>query len=224
MLSLLRRIRPPAVSVDLRRGVTRCLTNFSERGTQFELATVDTLQQSKFQLTQTGGANDGGIDFQGVWQLEPFASIPVIGQCKHTASPVGVEVIRDFDGATNAYLGSTISQRSLSSTSSGSEATTTTTMSTQHPLVGIIVSASTFTKNARRLSSHLDQPQLLVSMTENEKEFDTEARLNWEVVSVIPNRAFLRHFPQIGFTRLDPEGGTDTRCAFYYDDGKLVWM
>eukprot|EP00750_Incisomonas_marina_P005200 INCI1379.2.p1 GENE.INCI1379.2~~INCI1379.2.p1 ORF type:complete len:267 (+),score=38.66 INCI1379.2:349-1149(+) len=224
----------------------------AERGARFEQETVETLRRSHFHLTQTGGASDGGIDFKGSWQLvragsdtqkrsdnvafsaPPVRNIPVIGQCKNTASPVGVEVVRDFEGATTAFLAATHGGRSLSDDSAVSS----------EDVLGIIVSASSFSKNARRHSSLSGHPQLLVSLGEhcelqhdnnvedcldiqnpNESDFHIRGR---RVIAALPNRAFLRAFPFVGFTLVDETNngsfGVADQPAFWFGHGNLVLM
>ncbi len=47
----------------------------------------------------TGKSGDGGIDGNGILQLNPLVSIKVLFQCKRYAGPVPPAQIRDFRGA-----------------------------------------------------------------------------------------------------------------------------
>ena len=201
------------------RIVSRCwFGGYVERGDRFEKLTIDTLQRSNFDLTQTGGAGDGGIDFVGDWKVSQGLNLAIIGQCKHMSAPVGVDVIRDFEGARNAFVSSTIAASEHS-----------TGRSTD--VVGIIVSASSFTKQARRLSSSLDNPQLLVTLStplapspEVSALLETpESSSEGQVLSVIPNRSFLRCFPHLNFARVAGRWAL-VRSRDEEQEGSLVYM
>lgn len=47
----------------------------------------------------TGRSGDGGIDGEGLLQVNPVVSFKVVFQCKRYSRPVGPEVIRDLRGA-----------------------------------------------------------------------------------------------------------------------------
>jgi restriction system protein len=58
------------------------------------------LRESGFEeVTVTGKTGDGGIDGQGILQLNPFVSFRVMFQCKRYKDAVGPAVVRDFRGA-----------------------------------------------------------------------------------------------------------------------------
>ena len=48
-------------------------------GLSYELLVMDMLKRYSFQLKHTGGAGDGGQDFNGYWVL-PGKRIPVVGK------------------------------------------------------------------------------------------------------------------------------------------------
>jgi restriction system protein len=58
------------------------------------------LRESGFEKVEvTGRSGDGGIDGQGILQLNAFVSFRVLFQCKRYAGGVGPDKIRDFRGA-----------------------------------------------------------------------------------------------------------------------------
>jgi restriction system protein len=66
----------------------------------FERLCQRLLRESGFeQVVVTGRSGDGGIDGNGVLQLNPFVSFRVIFQCKRYRKTVGSPAIRDFRGA-----------------------------------------------------------------------------------------------------------------------------
>jgi hypothetical protein len=285
----------------------------SLRGTEFEEQAIRTLGRSHFRLTRTGGASDGGVDFQGYWHLaqlsgavrssggdnssndnnnrggvsaNAFANIPVIGQCKHTSSPVGVEVVREFTGATAAFRAATLSSPASHAAAAGQVLRGGGT-SDGGVVLGVLVASHSFTKNARRHSSMVEYPQLLVTLGEvlggdgsigvvgsaarhgdngggiDDDDIGTHGGSHdgghgvktaaataaaaaaaeggaaaggttRRVVSVLPNRAFLRAFPRIGFALVDAAPGDGAGAttggvqpAFWYasgSDGRLVLM
>jgi restriction system protein len=66
----------------------------------FERLCQRLLRESGFeQVVVTGRSGDGGIDGQGLLQLNPFVSFKVLFQCKRYAGTVGASQIRDFRGA-----------------------------------------------------------------------------------------------------------------------------
>ena len=66
----------------------------------FERLCQRLLRESGFeQVTVTGRTGDGGIDGNGVLQINPFVSFRVLFQCKRYKKSVGSPAIRDFRGA-----------------------------------------------------------------------------------------------------------------------------
>ncbi|MEM6840334.1 MAG: restriction endonuclease [Cyanobacteria bacterium P01_C01_bin.120] len=66
----------------------------------FERLCQRLLRESGFeQVIVTGRAGDGGIDGQGILQVDPFVSFKVLFQCKRYAGSVSVSQVRDFRGA-----------------------------------------------------------------------------------------------------------------------------
>ncbi len=66
----------------------------------FERLCQRLLRESGFeQVVVTGRSGDGGIDGQGLLQLNPFVSFKVLFQCKRYAGTVGASQVRDFRGA-----------------------------------------------------------------------------------------------------------------------------
>ncbi len=66
----------------------------------FERLCQRLLRESGFeQVVVTGRSGDGGIDGNGVLQLNPFVSFRVLFQCKRYRNTVGSPAIRDFRGA-----------------------------------------------------------------------------------------------------------------------------
>lgn len=58
------------------------------------------LRESGFeQVIVTGRSGDGGIDGQGILQVNPFVSFKVLFQCKRYTGAVVVSQVRDFRGA-----------------------------------------------------------------------------------------------------------------------------
>ncbi len=51
------------------------------------------------QVAVTGRSGDGGIDGQGILQINPFVSFKVLFQCKRYVGAVSVSQVRDFRGA-----------------------------------------------------------------------------------------------------------------------------
>ena len=261
-------------------------------GTQFERDTIATLRRLRFNLTRTGGANDGGVDFMGSWDLPPLSTgtnavngddgvsndavnrISVIGQCKHTSRPVGVDVVRDFDGAMAAFRASTThvvrgddddgrcggaadvpeQQQQQQQQQQQSDTQVLPHANAQKDdnggcgtvvLVGIIATSSSFTKNARRHSSLLADPQLLVTLggvlpmrdggtvddddvngvfVGVDAEDDSQSRRRL-VRSVVPNRAFLRAFPNAGFTLIEDNDAFGAAAGLSYSwQRPALWL
>jgi restriction system protein len=68
--------------------------------TGFEAFAQRLLRESGFQgVTVTGRSGDGGIDGNGILQVNPLVSFKVLFQCKRYAGSVGAGTIRDFRGA-----------------------------------------------------------------------------------------------------------------------------
>ncbi|NJL88586.1 MAG: Mrr restriction system protein [Coleofasciculaceae cyanobacterium SM2_1_6] len=66
----------------------------------FERLCQRLLRESGFeQVNVTGRSGDGGIDGQGILQINPFVSFKVLFQCKRYKGAVVVSQVRDFRGA-----------------------------------------------------------------------------------------------------------------------------
>ena len=66
----------------------------------FERLCQRILRESGFQEVKvTGRTGDGGIDGNGILQINPFVSFQVLFQCKRYSGSVSVSQIRDFRGA-----------------------------------------------------------------------------------------------------------------------------
>ncbi|WP_068816152.1 restriction endonuclease [Phormidesmis priestleyi] len=66
----------------------------------FERLCQRLLRESGFeQVIVTGRSGDGGIDGQGILQVNPFVSFKVLFQCKRYSGAVSVSQVRDFRGA-----------------------------------------------------------------------------------------------------------------------------
>jgi len=66
----------------------------------FERLCQRLLRESGFeQVVVTGRSGDGGIDGQGLLQVNPFVSFKVLFQCKRYVGLVGAAQVRDFRGA-----------------------------------------------------------------------------------------------------------------------------
>lgn len=67
----------------------------------FERLCQRLLREAGFQqVTVTGKSGDGGLDGNGILQVNPLVSFRVYFQCKRWAGSVGPSVVRDFRGAT----------------------------------------------------------------------------------------------------------------------------
>lgn len=74
------------------------LRNISPEG--FERLCQRLLRESGFQqVNVTGRTGDGGIDGNGLLQVNPFVSFQVLFQCKRYSGSVAVSQVRDFRGA-----------------------------------------------------------------------------------------------------------------------------
>jgi restriction system protein len=66
----------------------------------FERLCQRILRESGFQEVKvTGRTGDGGIDGNGILQINPFVSFQILFQCKRYSGSVSVSQIRDFRGA-----------------------------------------------------------------------------------------------------------------------------
>jgi restriction system protein len=66
----------------------------------FERLCQRVLRESGFQEVKvTGRSGDGGIDGNGILQINPFVSFQVLFQCKRYSGSVSVSQVRDFRGA-----------------------------------------------------------------------------------------------------------------------------
>jgi restriction system protein len=66
----------------------------------FERLCQRLLRESGFeQVVVMGRSGDGGIDGQGILQINPFVSFKVLFQCKRYTGSVSVSQVRDFRGA-----------------------------------------------------------------------------------------------------------------------------
>lgn len=89
---------PEDVEVLEKPGVLDALKSLSPGG--FERFCQLLLRESGFsEVTVTGKTGDGGIDGNGILQVNPLVSFRVLFQCKRYAGSVGPDVIRDFRGA-----------------------------------------------------------------------------------------------------------------------------
>lgn len=89
---------PASNTDDHRPRVLELLHNISPGG--FERICQRLLRESGFeQVDVTGRSGDGGIDGNGVLQINPFVSFRVLFQCKRYRGTVGSPMIRDFRGA-----------------------------------------------------------------------------------------------------------------------------
>jgi restriction system protein len=85
-------------TVDYRNELLRILQSVSPSG--FERICQRLLRESGFeQVNVTGRSGDGGIDGNGILQVNPFVSFNVLFQCKRYQGTVSASQIRDFRGA-----------------------------------------------------------------------------------------------------------------------------
>jgi len=78
--------------------VVEALMNLSPAG--FEAFSQRLLRESGFQgVAVTGRSGDGGIDGDGILEVNPLVSFRVLFQCKRYAGSVGASAVRDFRGA-----------------------------------------------------------------------------------------------------------------------------
>lgn len=84
--------------IDYREQVLRVLYDITPAA--FERLCQRLLRESGFeQVEVTGRSGDGGLDGNGVLQLNAFVSFRVLFQCKRYKGSVGAPAIRDFRGA-----------------------------------------------------------------------------------------------------------------------------
>jgi restriction system protein len=81
-----------------RAQVVEALMSLSSAG--FEAFAQRLLRESGFQgVTVTGRSGDGGIDGNGILEVNPLVSFKVLFQCKRYSGSVGAGAVRDFRGA-----------------------------------------------------------------------------------------------------------------------------
>ncbi|MCK4822271.1 restriction endonuclease, partial [bacterium] len=86
------------IETDYKAELLDILKNLPPNG--FERICQRLLRESGFQqVTVTGKSGDGGIDGNGVLELNPFVSFNVLFQCKRYQGAVSASQIRDFRGA-----------------------------------------------------------------------------------------------------------------------------
>ncbi len=84
--------------MDYRAQLMRVLQDLPSEG--FERLCQRLLRESGFQqVNVTGKTGDGGIDGNGLLQINPFVSFQVLFQCKRYAGSVTASQVRDFRGA-----------------------------------------------------------------------------------------------------------------------------
>ena len=148
-----------------RQQVLELLYEISASG--FEKLCQRLLRESGFEnVVVSGRSGDGGIDGDGVLQLNPFVSFRVLFQCKRYRGSVGAPIIRDFRGAMMGRADK-----------------------------GIILTTGSFTQDARREASRDGVPPIelvdgndLISLFEN-LEFGLIPKQTYEV-----DTAFFKSF------------------------------
>ena len=81
-----------------REQVIEALMSLSPAG--FEAFSQRLLRESGFQgVAVTGRSGDGGIDGDGILEVNPLVSFRVLFQCKRYSGSVGAGAVRDFRGA-----------------------------------------------------------------------------------------------------------------------------
>lgn len=90
---------PPDLELaDFRSELMETLMDLPPNG--FERLCQRLLRESGFQqVNVTGRSGDGGIDGNGLLQINPFVSFQVLFQCKRYSGSVSVSQVRDFRGA-----------------------------------------------------------------------------------------------------------------------------
>jgi len=94
-----------------------------------------------FKVTPSGRTGDGGIDFKGYWDL-PDRKVPVVGQCKSGSNTLPVKFLREFIGSLSSYPMETL---------------------------GVLVSASAWSKNMQAQMNKTTRPLILCQLHENQK-------------------------------------------------------
>ncbi|KAJ7151090.1 hypothetical protein C8R46DRAFT_1179473 [Mycena filopes] len=123
------------------------------RGTFFEERSMKILQDHlSMSLRRVGGKSDGGIDLMGWWWLPPteFESgdaqnvpnakrrrLRVLAQCKAEKKKASPKYVREMEGVLHRYMSL------LNPSGEG----TSTSSTSQYPLVALLVSESPFTKS-----------------------------------------------------------------------------
>lgn len=88
----------PSSGPNHRTQVIDALMSLSAAG--FEAFAQRLLRESGFQgVTVTGRSGDGGIDGNGILEVNPLVSFKVLFQCKRYSGSVGAGAVRDFRGA-----------------------------------------------------------------------------------------------------------------------------
>ena len=89
---------PTPEPIDYRSRLMEILRSLPSEG--FERLSQRLLRESGFQqVNVTGRTGDGGIDGNGLLQINPFVSFQVLFQCKRYTGSVTVSQVRDFRGA-----------------------------------------------------------------------------------------------------------------------------
>jgi restriction system protein len=89
---------PDATAASSREQLQKILKSLSPSG--FERICQRLLREAGFEKVEvTGRSGDGGIDGNGVLQLNPFVSFQVLFQCKRYEGNVTASQVRDFRGA-----------------------------------------------------------------------------------------------------------------------------
>ncbi len=89
---------PDATAANSREQLRNILKSLSPSG--FERICQRLLREAGFEKVEvTGRSGDGGIDGNGVLQLNPFVSFQVLFQCKRYEGNVTASQVRDFRGA-----------------------------------------------------------------------------------------------------------------------------
>ena len=144
-----------------------------DRGTRFEMGTMAYLTStfSSMHLIRTGGANDGGVDLLGWWEL-PNASgqrVRVVVQCKSEAKKLGPIHVRELRGvATKCFA--------------------TPTPPTAPPGLAILASSSGFSKQCIVQGLACDFPLLFVHLAPP-PDPPKPAPLPPPCISLLPNDA-----------------------------------
>lgn len=91
-------------------------------GRAFELHCLRFLQEQMYmELTQVGGAGDGGVDLRGWWTVPRSPSsdgstsrrLRVLGQCKAERKALGPRIVRELEGVMAHQRGMPLSERGI---------------------------------------------------------------------------------------------------------------